>query len=219
MFGNIFAHIYYNLKQVNEHTTIKKCKLEITDIYLENSDFTKYFDKLNEDHNIYKKTHKLRISTDGCSKVIGIEKFEKLKSLELYGCRWFSIYCQDIPKSIRYLTILCSNIEDTFFACSYGLENLETIHLESFPFFTEDIIYKDNHNGGHTNKNIAPIQRIDRLKFIQFDIEGYSQCDFLDNWKENISNISLFSYIKHNITDITFKNIDNFRQCVVVSFI
>jgi len=140
-------------------------------------------------------------------------RFPNIKVLEIAGCRWFHLDCNQIPISVQHLILTQhSNLPQNIMIGSQSLINLQKLDLDITPFFGNgEMLYI---------KEIKEIEEIESIpdlgNLIEVSIYFYGcgidieTIEYVNIYKDIIKNHKLFENIKYRISDIYIDNIERF---------
>jgi len=106
---NDTTHIKYNYRFKNYISKDKNILILSADIQNNgyNDDYDGYFDKLNDEVQIYDITETLIINSDSINEIPNnVLKFNNLKKLNVSGSRFWNLQLTQVPKSVETLIFI-----------------------------------------------------------------------------------------------------------------
>jgi hypothetical protein len=179
-------------------------------------DIDMIFEKYNKKYNIYNNCKIMYIESDSHQSLPkSIHNFKLLETLEIEGCRWFELDCNQIPNTIKNL-LLNDQTNLPSFVCknSNKLINLENLVIPDYLFFQDKdyLLCYYNNITPIDNINITPIDNINSLQNIFIHTQtDYSDeyYDLLEDWKNILLNNVFFINIKNRIKNINIIDDNN----------
>ena len=172
---------------------------------------------LNEqylEYNILENTNHLYLETDFYFSFPQVFlRFKNIKKLEIIGCRWSNLNCNQIPIYVEHLILTYTILPSDIMKGAENLINLQNLELNINPFFGYHsglILYESYGNSGSKDEDddIHPIPDLGNLKYVSFDISEQDIDKIIDDnvYKKIIQKHKLFENIKNRISNINIED-------------